>query len=231
MRVLVFQNYPCEDAATAGLAFEALGHTLRVIDAWGGDPAPDFADGDAALILGGPMNVYEEEKHPFLRWQTEWIRDWVRSERPLLGLCLGAQLIAKATGGRVTRNPEREIGHYEVELTDAGVADPVFRGFDRLFPVTHWHGDTFSIPVGGVRLAQSERCANQALRIGRAVGLQFHLEIGRAKMNEWLKEYAGEIERSEFDPGAILRRFDALESRYSDLCRRLVRNFCETAKP
>lgn len=226
MRILVFQNYPCEDAAVAGEAFERLGHSIHVIDCYGAAPPPDFSQGDAVLVLGGPMNVYEEEKHPFLRWETDWIARWVGEGRPLLGLCLGAQLLSKALGGRVTKNPQSEIGHFSVALTEAGRRDPLFAGFPDSFDVAQWHGDTFSLPPGGTLLARSALCEHQAVRVGRAVGLQFHLEIGRAKMAEWIREYVADPSDGSVDVAGILQGFEAREATYVANCHRLVANFC-----
>lgn len=225
MRLLVFQNHPCEDAALAGEVFSGLGWELSVVDCHGGQ-RPAKPDADALLVLGGPMNVYEEEKYPFLRWETEWIRDWAAAGRPCLGLCLGAQLLSKALGGRVTANPVREIGHFQVELTEEGCRDSLFEGFSRRFDVVQWHGDTFSIPPGGVHLASSDLCVHQAFRYKRAIGLQFHLEIGRDKMAAWVREYVHDPVEQGVDVRGLLAGFAQREFGYAETCRRLVLNFC-----
>jgi len=116
-------------------------------------------------------------------------------------------------------------------LTDVGARDPIFAGFDRRVPVVQWHGDTFTIPPGGVQLARSALCENQALRVNGTVGLQFHLEIGRAKMAEWMREYLAEAEPNGLDPAAILQTFADREALYAATCRKLIRNFCSAVAP
>ena len=224
MKILVFQNYPCEDAAMAGTAFEEYGADIEVVDCFNSKRPPD-ARGDALLVLGGPMNVYEEEKYSFLKWETEWIRNWAEEGRPMLGLCLGAQLLSKATGGKVTKNAVPEIGHCEVSLTDAGLQDPLFSGIRNPVPVVQWHQDTFSVPSGGILLATAEKCTNQAFRIYRAIGLQFHLEIGRDKMSAWIDEYVRNPNEEGIDVEGILGDFAGKETVYANTCRTLIKNF------
>jgi GMP synthase (glutamine-hydrolysing) len=226
MELLIFQNHPCEDAALAGDVFTDLGWTQRVVQCHRGERPDAGPAGDALLVLGGPMNVYEEAQYPFLAWETEWIREWAQAGRPMLGLCLGAQLLSKALGGKVTANPVREIGHYTVALTRDGKKDPVFQGFLPEFPVVQWHGDTFTIPEGAVWLAGSALCQYQAMRYKHAIGLQFHLEIGRVKMSAWIDAYCKPQEHAGIDVPTLLLGFEQREAVYAGACRRLIENFC-----
>jgi GMP synthase (glutamine-hydrolysing) len=225
MKILIFQNYPCEDAAMAGTAFEEYGAEIETVDCLHSKQPPDIT-GDALLVLGGPMNVYEEQKYPFLKWETEWIHKWAEEGKPVLGLCLGAQLLSKATGGKVTKNSVREAGHFEVQLTKAGLEDPLFSGIKNPIPVVQWHQDTFSVPPGGILLATGNVCTNQAFRIYRTIGLQFHLEIGREKMATWIKEYVRNPAEEGIDVESILEDFTGKENLYSAICRKLIHNFC-----
>lgn len=136
-------------------------------------PQPDAVD--FLVIMGGPMNVDQEGAHPWLVREKQFIRQTIALGKPVLGVCLGAQLIASAMGSRIFPNPAREIGWFPVHATP-GTGDPAFRFPDSEI-VFHWHGETFDLPPGAVRLARSEACENQAFQLGRRViGLQFHLE-------------------------------------------------------
>lgn len=150
---------------------------------------------NALVILGGPMNVYEEESYPYLRKVDQLIKEAVRIGQPVLGVCLGGQLIAKALGASVTRSPVQEIGWYNMRLTAAGARSPFFKDLPGEFPVFHWHSDTFALPGGASYLAATAGCANQAFSIGpRVLALQFHLEITPDIIQAWNREWTAEIE-------------------------------------
>ena len=167
-----------------------------VIDLSCGDKLPKLKkDFQSIICLGGPMNVYEEEKYPFLREEDTFLYRVIEEEVPFLGICLGAQLIAKATGVRVTKNPVKEIGWYKIVLNDNGLKDDLYKGLPEIFTVFQWHGDTFGIPNGGKRLAFSELCQNQALKYGRNIyGIQFHVEVTKVMIAQWADAYKGELE-------------------------------------
>jgi GMP synthase-like glutamine amidotransferase len=125
----------------------------------------------------------------YLRREEEYIRQAIARGVPVLGICLGAQLIAHALGAPVRRNPVKEIGWFDVTATPAGRSDPVFEGFGERECVFHWHGETFDLPPGAALLASSERCRNQAFRVGSAVyGMQFHLEVTPQMIAAWCLE-------------------------------------------
>jgi GMP synthase-like glutamine amidotransferase len=136
------------------------------------------------------MNVYEEDRYPFLKCEDLFIKETIQRGKRILGICLGAQLIAKALGSTVTKSPVKEIGWCEVSLTEEGLKDPLFTALPKAFPVFQWHEDTFETPKLGTRLATSTAVPNQAFRYGdNAYGLQFHLEVTMEMIREWTDEY------------------------------------------
>lgn len=162
------------------------------------------------------MGVYERDRYPFIDAEAELVRQAVSRDIPILGICLGSQIVADALGGRVTKHSAKEIGAMTVTLTPDGTGDPLFQALDPLVPVFQWHGDTFSIPPGAVRLASSPITPNQAFRHGRATyGIQFHLEVTLEMVSAWLAEYAAEIASERLDP-ALIREAAADSKRWAE---------------
>lgn len=148
-------------------------------------PAPDAFD--VLIVMGGPMNIYEHAEHPWLVAEKQLIRAAIDAGKKLLGICLGAQLIADVLGAPVTRNAHSEIGWFEVSLNAEGRRHPLFAQWPDRFAALHWHGDTFAIPAGAQNLMHSEACAHQGYVLGeRILGLQFHLEVTAADAARWL---------------------------------------------
>ncbi len=144
----------------------------------------------AIISLGGPMNVYEEDKYRFLKDEGEFLKKAIQEKIPILGICLGAQLLAKACGARVRKAPTNEIGWHKVSLTKEGKTDQLFVAVSSELEVFQWHEDTFGIPEGAVHLAESRACPNQAFRFGsNAYGLQFHIEVTPEMVESWIKKY------------------------------------------
>ena len=222
MRVLVIMHVENEGPGVFGELLQAAGVEVRVARLHLGDSLPEPREFDAVLSMGGPMNVYEEERYPFLRDETRFLQAATERDLPVLGICLGAQMIAKAAGAAVTKNHVEEVGWSAVRLTGEGQADPLFRGLPATLPVFQWHGDTFGIPEGGALLATGSDCHHQALRFRRSYGLQFHLEADRALLAEW---FAGKEAGVE-----ILRRCDELAPEVNRHVRMLFANFLEIAR-
>jgi GMP synthase (glutamine-hydrolysing) len=146
------------------------------------------------VLLGGPMSVYEEDRFPFLREEDLFIKEAIQRGKAMLGICLGAQLIAKALGAKVSKAPAKEIGWYDVSLTEIGSQDPLFSNLPKTFSVFQWHEDTFEIPKGGKLMATSSPVPHQAFRYGEKVyGLQFHLEVTDEMISEWMETYEEEL--------------------------------------
>jgi GMP synthase (glutamine-hydrolysing) len=198
-RLLVFQHVPHEILGTFNPLLKAAGFRIRYIN-FGRTPdaVPNIDKYDGLIVLGGPMCVDQTDGHPHLLTEIAAIKQAIECHMPVLGICLGAQLIATALGANVGKNPTKEIGWYDVTPTAAGQADPLFGCFDGTEKIFQWHGDTFDIPHGAVALASSPECANQAFRFGeRTYGLQFHLEVDEPLIQRWLKTpvHVREMER------------------------------------
>ena len=194
MRIHVLQHVDFEDCGGIRLWAEARGHELATtrLDAEETPPAPEAFD--LLVVMGGPMNIHDEEAHPWLAAEKAAIRAAVDAGKGVLGICLGAQLLSDVLGGTVTRGEHAEIGWHPVTLTPQGAAHPLFAGFPETFTGFHWHGDTFSIPGGAIHAATSQGCANQAFVLGdRVAGLQFHLESVPANLVRLIKHCGAEI--------------------------------------
>jgi len=233
--VLVLQQVAHETLGSLEGALRNAGLAWRNVELYADRPGEVDLGGAAGLVvLGGPMNVDEVEKYPYLGREVEWIRRAVAGGLPILGVCLGAQLLAKALGAKVYPNETKEIGWYEIELTPEAAEDRLFGGCERRQTVFQWHGDTLDLPPGAVHLARSELCELQAFRYGtRAYGLQFHVEVTAGMVEEWLAEPTNRDEVAGLkyvDPQAIraemgdaLGRMRALGDRvlgrFAGMCR------------
>lgn len=189
--ILYIMHVDIEGPETIAPFFEKHGFKSKIIKLYDGESLPKDFDGiDAVVCLGGPMNVYEEDKYPYLKDENVFIQQVLKKEVPFLGICLGSQLLSKASGGQVTRSPKEEIGWRTISLTSDGQKDPLFKDLTRDFLVYQWHGDMFSVPAGGKLLAAGPDCPRQALRVGKnAYGIQFHIEITDKSITEWSDEY------------------------------------------
>lgn len=206
--VIAIRHVSFEHLGTLEALLRQRGCTIRYIDA-GIDPLDPALAADAALVamLGGPIGAYEEDRYPFLSDELALIERRLASGGPLLGICLGAQLIARALGARVYPGAAKEIGWAPIRLTEAGCASPLARLDACGGHVLHWHGDTFDLPDGAVRLAATDVTANQAFSAGDSVlGLQFHAEIAPDEIERWLIGHACEIAAT---PGAAVETIRA----------------------
>jgi GMP synthase (glutamine-hydrolysing) len=169
-----------------------------------GELLPDWRSFDAIVAMGGPMSVNDDAELPWLADEKRVIGEAVRGGKPYWGVCLGVQLLAASLGARVYPGPQPEVGLLPVELTDEGRADPVFGPVQRDLVTLQWHGDTFDLPAGAMRLASSPAYANQAFRFERAYGVQFHLEVSAEMAREWAEvpEYVASLERTLGADGA-----------------------------
>ncbi len=197
-KLLVCQHVPFEILGTLNPLLKSAGVRIKYVNFGRHPDAEPSLDGYQALVvLGGPMCVDDADRYPHLLTEVRLIQNAVERGLPVLGICLGAQLIAKALGAKVATHHTKEIGWYDVAPTTAGRGDPLlrhFRGRERIF---QWHGDTFEVPRGAIHLAGSALCTHQAFRYGTNVyGFQFHLEVDEALIERWMRlaHYRQEVE-------------------------------------
>ena len=189
--ILIIKHIDIEGPGTLGDFLTERNIPFKIIDLGAGEAFPkDFKNIEAVVVLGGPMNVDEENKYPFLKKENFFIQEIVRREIPYLGICLGSQLLAKACAAKVVKSPVKEIGWYKIHLTKEGGADFLFQDFDSKVDIYQWHEDMFQVPERGKLLASGDGCPHQAFVVGKnAYGLQFHVEITDKSIKEWSEEY------------------------------------------
>jgi GMP synthase-like glutamine amidotransferase len=221
-KLLIIKHVEQEGPGCIADLFSEDGWTVEILEMSGaGTSLPhDLDDIGGIVILGGPMNVYQEDAYPFLKEEESLIRRALIDEVPLLGICLGAQLIAKTCGAAVTKSPKKEIGWFTVTKTSEGLKDSLFRGNPQHMTVFQWHEDTFDLPGDGVLLAKGRVCTNQAFRVGHnAYGLQFHIEATPEMVESWMRD------EKEIDVKRILRDGRKIMESFADQGKRVVTNF------
>jgi GMP synthase-like glutamine amidotransferase len=199
MRVLVIQNNADTTLGQIETALVERGADITVCRAFEGETLPQ-ADFDALVVLGGIQNALADEGSPYFPELLDRMRRYAESDRAILGVCLGSQLLARAFGAENLIGVTHEFGWTKVALTDDGQADPMLGGLDRIFTTFQWHDDTFVLPRGATRLAGNDATHNQAFRIGRAAyGIQFHCEADRKLIAHWNETNAAYL--AEREPG------------------------------
>lgn len=228
-RLLVIQHAEAEDPGLLGPPCVEAGLELQLLRTDWGETVPTAADGYAGIIvMGGPMGVYDSDRHPHLKAEIDLLTQALRRRLPTLGICLGAQLLAAAAGARVYPGPRREIGWAPIARSAAGRADPLLAELPDDAVVFHWHGDTFDLPDGATLLASSEAYAHQAFRIGSsAYGLQFHPEVTPKMVERFAAAGAAELRSVHGPKGAARLAADArrFAPRLAPSVPRLVRVF------
>lgn len=197
MHAHYFQHVPFEGIGNIEPWLIAKGYEITSTQFYKSSQLPDYKKVDLLIIMGGPMSVNDEDRFPWLVAEKQFIRNCIAAGKPVLGICLGSQLIANAMGATVYRNAEKEIGWFPVK----GIEPPdaaIFR-FPYTFEVFHWHGDTFDLPKDAIRLASSEATKNQAFQIGSStIGIQFHPEVTPDSLNEMLSHGRQELIKSDY---------------------------------
>ena len=229
--LLALQHISCEPPAAFEEELRSRGLDLVRVELDEGEALPAGREFAGIVVMGGPMGAYEEDEHPWLAAEKRFLRQAVDRDVPVWGVCLGAQLLAASLGARVYKGEEAEVGVLPVELTPAGADDPVFGGAPGRFSTLQWHGDSFDLPDGATLLASSPAYRNQAFRVGRSYGLQFHVEVTPALAAQWgeVPAYAESLD-AILGPGSLDRLVDELAASADvtlPLARRLFGDWIE----
>ncbi|QAY66088.1 type 1 glutamine amidotransferase [Paenibacillus protaetiae] len=216
MRIAALKHFSFDDESVVERWAKRNGFTMAVMEPNNGGVFPHQDNFDMLVIFGGPMSVYEEESHPWLREEKAFLREAIHSGKHILGICLGAQLIAEVLGAKVTRNRVKEIGWHTVYRTAS--KHPLFAGMPTSFPSFHWHGDVFELPDGAELLAYSEATPHQAFAYGdRVLALQFHLETSYSCMETMVDRWAEELCEAPYIQSAGAIRGQHIQSGRSEL--------------
>jgi GMP synthase-like glutamine amidotransferase len=201
MRILAVQNHADTGLGQIARALAEADAEVEIVRAHEGEALPSLSDGhDGLIVLGGAQNALADDEHPYLPQLVALMRDFALADRAVLGVCLGSQLLARAFGAQNLIGTAPEFGWREVELTEEGAMDPVFRATAERFPIFQWHDDTFTLPRGALRLAGNDAARNQAFRVGRAAyGMQFHFEADTGLVRHWSRQFASYL--AERQPG------------------------------
>ena len=199
MKIHYLQHVPFEGLGSIEAWARQHQHTLSVTRLYQNDPFPLLEDLDWLIVMGGPMNIYEESQYPWLIQEKQFIKQAIAQDKTVIGICLGSQLIADILGSPVYSGKYKEIGWFTIELTPEAINSELFKAFSPQLTVFHWHGDTFDLPPGATRLAYSEACQNQAFLYGNKVlGLQFHLESTPASVTQMIKHCSDELIEAKY---------------------------------
>lgn len=212
LSVQVFQHVPFEGLGSMEPWFAGRGHRLAHVRLFAGE-IPAGPDADWIIVMGGPMGVHDEAEFPWLKAEKAALRAGLDRGAAVLGICLGAQLMAHVLGAEVKPNASKEIGWFPVGLSEAAKTTWLGRVFPERFTPFHWHGDTFGIPAGAVPLGSSSACANQGFLWGeRALGLQFHPEVTAASQAALMRECGSELSIAGTERGRYVQDADALRA-------------------
>lgn len=203
--VIVLQHAECEGLGAIQQVLDKKNIRAKYIRSFAGEPVPEkLGEASGLIVMGGPMGVYEQDKYPFLRNELNLIGRTVADEKPVLGVCLGSQLLAAALGAKVTAGPRKEIGWYPVQVSEEAKHDPLWITVPREFTAFHWHGDIFNLPDGAVRLASSALTETQAYRYGsNAYGFLFHLEVTPSLIDGMVSNFEQELREASGTPEGI----------------------------
>ncbi len=223
--VAIIQNCPVESAGNIKEYLESNSIPFSVTHSYLNQKLPDLKKVSSIINLGCPLSVTAFKQHQFLSELFDYTEQAISVEKPYLGICFGAQMLAMALGANVSANHKKEIGAGEIRLTKYGLNDPLFHGFEKSFPVFQWHGDTFDIPPGAVNLAESDDCTNQTFRLGKHAGIQFHFEADADKVPLWCGTYADELASEGKTKDEVIASYSTHANQMRTLSFKLLDNF------
>lgn len=219
--ICIIKHAEIEGPGTLQDFFSETFFEIHTVELWRDAHLPPLDECEAILSLGGPMNVYETQTYPFLSKEEDYIKKALDENIPFLGICLGAQLLARACGAPVTRAPHEEIGWSAVTVTPEARGDTLLGGFRDTLEVFQWHQDTFALPYSAVLLATGKTCRNQAFRIGESAwGLQFHPEMTEEMFQAWLKDCPECIDKNK-----IMHEYFKKRNAYRKQAKQMYLNF------
>lgn len=199
MKIHYLQHVPFEGIASIGSWAIDNHHTLSATRFYAGDSVPSINTIDWLVVMGGPMNIYEDEQYPWLIQEKRFIEQAIERKKIVIGICLGSQLIADVLGAKVYQGEYKEIGWFPIYKTSEAKVSPIFTPLPQQLTVFHWHGDTFDMPSGATHLAYSEGCQNQAfIYEDRVLGLQFHLEVMKESVRQIIENCSDELNGGKY---------------------------------
>jgi GMP synthase-like glutamine amidotransferase len=208
MHLHIVQHVAFEGPGAIAEWAQTRGHAISRTEQWEDGRLPSIEEFDFLVIMGGPMSANDDREFPWLAAEKRLIAEAIEGRKAVLGVCLGAQLVANVLGARVYRNPEKEIGWLPIRLTQSATSGGLFSDLPQTMTVLHWHGETFDLPAGAVHLAESEFCRNQAFEIGgRVLGLQFHMEVLPEGLERLIENSATDLR-----PGPAVQTADEIRS-------------------
>jgi len=197
MKIHYIQHVPFEDLGNIEKWAKTKSYSVSATLSYENQDFPDTDSFDLLVILGGPMNIYEEDKYSWLKKEKQFIKEAIKQNKYIIGICLGAQLLADTLGAKVYPNSQKEIGWFPINLTQHAVNSGILSGLPNILPVFHWHGDTFDLPKNSILLASSKACTNQAFVYNeKIIGLQFHLETSEISAGNLIKHCGNELNDS-----------------------------------
>lgn len=233
MKIHCIQHVEFETLGTIVEWIEERNHSLSITRLYENQNFPSLDNFDLLIVMGGPMNIYEYEKYPWLRKEKTFLKEAISAGKAVLGTCLGAQLIADALKAEVFKNNDKEIGWFPVFRIKQESENPLLKGIPEDFIAFHWHGDTFSLPEGAIRLFESEVCKNQGfIYKNRVIGLQFHLEMSNRTIKNVIENCRDELiegtyiqnEEEMLDKDSFLAESKLLMFRMLDNIQEIVKN-------